>query len=199
MLLMFPVGAQAVHVLLFFSHSAASSAAEPLITAQAFAGRRRPRARAGPGRSSGGEACAGRIGPAGVEPGSSVPAWRCGPGRTGLHLDPARLPGVSVSGGGGCGASRLRVAGLRPHCSHPTGSWCFLRCSVRMPAGVPVPCVFSRRPGTYAVERGPLGALRRCAATLLRAFARFICCEPCADRTSPGSSASSPAGAAGCE
>jgi hypothetical protein len=40
---------------------------------------------------------------------------------------PGQRQGISTSGGGGCGASRLRDAGLCPLCSHPSGS---LRCCV---------------------------------------------------------------------
>jgi hypothetical protein len=62
-------------------------------------------------------------------------------------------------------------AGSACHGYHPSGSWCCLHCSARMLA-VPFESAsaFPQRPGTYAVdsERGPLGALRRCAAAALR-------------------------------
>jgi hypothetical protein len=61
---------------------------------------------------------AGRIGPG---PGS---------GRAG-GPEPASTSGVSTTGrGGGCGASRVRDAGLRPHCSHPLWSLCCRVCLV---------------------------------------------------------------------
>ena len=66
----------------------------------------------------------GRAGPGlGPAPGPG-PGPRAGPGP-----EPARTTGVSTTGrGGGCGASRLRDAGLRPHCSHPPGSFCCCVC-----------------------------------------------------------------------
>ncbi len=96
MLLMFPVGAQAVHVLLFFS----PSAAEPLIPAQAFGSARQPAPAGpgpGPGRSSRGRA-AGRTGPAGDEPG---------------FFRPGRSPGAAGQAGPGC-TSTLRACRPAP-------------------------------------------------------------------------------------
>jgi hypothetical protein len=83
--------------------------------------------------------------PAGPQPGQvllgDVPgtsalggADRVGPGpgsgRAG-GPEPDSTSGVSTTGrGGGCGASRVRDAGLRPHCSHPLGSLCCCVCLV---------------------------------------------------------------------
>jgi hypothetical protein len=104
-------------------------------------------------------------GRAGTRPGTG-PGPRAGPGP-----EPARTTGVSTTGrGGGCGASRLRDAGLRPHCSHPPGSfcccvclaWCVCCCSCAGPRS---------RPGSgggraaSTPSRGSLGALWRQAAS----------------------------------
>jgi hypothetical protein len=75
-----------------------------------------------------------------LEPGLFSPWalwWRAGPGpawpgpcsRSG-H---GRFPGVSTLdlGRGCCGASRLRDAGLHPHCSHPAGSLTVCRVCLR--------------------------------------------------------------------
>ncbi len=57
------------------------------------AGAGRPRARAGPGRFSGGDVLRAGQDYRASSRASSVPAWRCWPGWTGLNLDPALLPG----------------------------------------------------------------------------------------------------------
>jgi hypothetical protein len=64
----------------------------------------------GPDRTSGRRAGFSRLGL----------AVRAGPARDRAAPGPGPAPGVSASGGDGCGASRLRVAGLRPRCSHPS-------------------------------------------------------------------------------
>ena len=134
------------------------------------AGQGRPD-RAGPDRSSGGTCCgpdrtSGRLS-------GLLPSLLGGAGRAGPGLGPGQAPGVSASGGGGCGATRLRVAGLRPHCSHPSGSWFgFLRCSVRVWAGVLAVLSFRlprSSPASVDLRRrarpaGGLAALRSCAA-----------------------------------
>jgi hypothetical protein len=151
-------------------------------------------------RGPGGRA-AGRTGPAGDELGFSRPglAVRAGQARDRVALRPGPAPGVSKSGEGGCGASRLRVAGLRPQCSHPLGSWFGLRCSVRVLAGVPVLlCSLGVRGPTpsSAARWGPCGAAQlRCAGLSPALFAA----SSVLTGTVSGSSASSPAGAAGCE
>ena len=65
----------------------------------------------------------------------SMIAWSCGPGRGPSRARARAGPGAGshVGGfddrpGGGCGASRLRDAGLRPHCSHPPWSFCCCVC-----------------------------------------------------------------------
>jgi hypothetical protein len=115
MQLMWLVGAEAVHVLLFFSPSAASSAAEPLNPSPGPSGRPagqgRP-GRAGPGRSSGGTCCgpdrsSGRR--AGLLPSRLGGAGRAGPGPVctwtragsrgfGVSLRRRRLRGYPTSG-----------------------------------------------------------------------------------------------------
>jgi hypothetical protein len=100
-------------------------------------------------------------GRAGTRPGTGP---RAGPGP-----EPARTTGVSTTGrGGGCGASRLRDAGLRPHCSHPPGSFCCCVCLVWCVCAL----LFLRGPSeptgggraASTPSRGSLGALRRHAA-----------------------------------
>jgi hypothetical protein len=101
-------------------------------------------ARAGPGRARallalGG---AGRVGP---RPGPAR-AWWCGPGRA--APGPCSPSGVSTSGGDGCGASRLRDAGLRPYRPHPLGRYAVLSFCA---------CVYA----VSSTMRGSLGALLR--------------------------------------
>ena len=144
--------------------------------------------RIGPDRTgpAGGRA-AGRTGPAGDELGFSRPglAVRAGSARV---LGPGRLPGFRRQAEAAAGLPdfgwpgsahtvlTLRGRGLSSCVALcACGRACLLFCPSGC-RGVP------RRPWIYAVERGPLGALRRCAAVLRRAFARFICCEPWADR-----------------
>ena len=119
---------------------------------------------------------------------SPVPAPRCGPGRpgTGLNLDPGRPPGFRRQAEAAAGLPDFGWPGSAHTVFTPRGRGlascvalcaCWRACSLFCPSGG-----VARRPWTYAVERGPLGALQRCAAVMRRAFARFICCEPWADR-----------------
>jgi hypothetical protein len=125
MLLMVLHEAQAVHGLLFLSPSAAAlcrgildptlgfrpgpPARDPALlgTCQVFSSPWALRMPVGPGR---------------------IPAGPTGPDRS-RSLRVLALRGVSTADqGGGCGASRLRDAGLRPHCPHPIGSPPFCAC-----------------------------------------------------------------------
>jgi len=78
----------------------------------------------------------------------SMIAWSCGPGRGPSRARARAGPGAGshVGGfddrpGGGCGASRLRDAGLRPHCSHPPGSFCCCVCLGRCVCCLVVPAL----------------------------------------------------------
>jgi hypothetical protein len=175
MLLMWFVGSQAVLGLLFFSPSAAALCRGTPDPTLGFPGRPAGRPGTQPGPDPG-PVLRGDVpgflrsmfawtGRAGTRPGTG-PGPRAGPGP-----EPARTTGVSTTGrGGGCGASRLRDAGLRPHCSHPPGSfcccvclaWCVCCCSCAGPRS---------RPGSgggraaSTPSRGSLGALWRQAAS----------------------------------
>ena len=177
------------------------SAAEPLTPPFGFPGR--PAGRPGP-----------QPGPVvlGDVPGSSalVGAGRVGPGpgsgRAG-GPDPASTSGVSTTGrGGGCGASRVRDAGLRPHCSHPLGVTLLL-CLPGV--GVSAAWTISRGPAGRSEPTGGRSALPRrhraarwepCGAAWLRlrrAPAHFFAPSSALAWVEPRPSASPPAGAAG--
>ena len=187
------------------------SAAEPLTPPVGVPGR--PTGRPGPQPGPGpGPACWGTC-RASSDPGS-LGGVRAGPGR-GPGPGPVPGPGRALgrlalrgfrrqAGGGGCGASRLRDAGLRPHCSHPHGSLCRCVCfalvcllSRRACAGFSEPAGGGRAASTPS--RGSLGALWRRAALgcagLRPPF--FFAPSSALAWTGPGPSASSPAGAAG--
>ena len=131
------VGLQAVLGLLFFSPSAAALCRGTPDPTLGFPGRPAGRPGTQPGPDPG-PVLRGDVpgflrsmfawtGRAGTRPGTG-PRSRA-PGRAGPVPEPARTTGVSTTGrGGGCGASRLRDAGLRPHCSHPPGSFCCCVC-----------------------------------------------------------------------
>ena len=208
MVLMSFVGAQAILGLLFFSPSAAAPCRGTPDPTLGFPGRPAGRPGTQPGPDPG-PVLLGDV------PGflRSMFAWT-GPGRdsarhrarsrAGPGPEPARTAGVSTTcRGGGCGASRLRDAGLRPHCSHPLGSfcccvclaWCVCCCSCAGPRS---------RPGEGALPRRLRAALwEPCGATRLwlrRAPAPlFFAPSSALARAGPGPPASSPAGAAGRE
>ena len=164
------VGSQAVLGLLFFSPSAAILCRGTPDPTLGFPGRPAGRPGTQPGPDPG-PVLLGDV------PGfcRSMIAWSCGPGRGPSRARARAGPGAGshVGGfddrpGGGCGASRLRDAGLRPHCSHPPGSfcccvclaWCVCCCSCAGPRS---------RPGEGALPRRLRAALwEPCGAAWLR-------------------------------
>jgi hypothetical protein len=175
------------------------SAAEPLTPPLAFRVGPPP----GPGPAGGRAgllpihgrlAGAGRTG-AGPRAGSGP---RAGPGPGRLALRGFRRQ----AGGGGCGASRLRDTGLRPHRSHPHGSSCRCVCLLQC-----VSClvVLARAPRSRRGRACCLDAFVRLSGSLV-APRGFGCAGPrplffapssALAWAGPGPSASSPAGAAG--
>ncbi len=94
--------------------------------------------------------------------------------------DPGRLPGLRRQAEAAAGLPHFGRA--PPALFSPLGIvvWLLALLCARA-SGRACSSVFPLRPRrTYAVERGPLGALRRCATAL--GFRPFICCEPWADR-----------------
>ena len=182
------MGSQAVLGLLFFSPSAATLCRGTPDPTLGFPGRPAGRPGTQPGPDPGPVLRGGRAGLPPIHVRLDGPGWDSArhraPGRAGPGPEPARTTGVSTTGrGGGCGASRLRDAGLRPHCSHPPGSfcccvclaWCVCCCSCAGPRS---------RPGEGALPRRLRAALwEPCGATRLwlrRAPAPFLCSEQCA-------------------
>ena len=119
----------------------------------------------------------------------SMIAWSCGPGRGPARARAGPGAGSHVGGfddrpGGGCGASRLRDAGLRPHCSHPPGSFCCCVCLGWCVCCLVVPAPSEPTGGGRAAStpsRGSLGALWRHAALAAPGSGPpFLCSEQCA-------------------
>ncbi len=194
MLLMFSVGAQAVHVLLFFSPSAAS-AAEPLTPPAGSpglpAGQIGPHSGpvlAGPGpewfRARAGQAAAG--GRAGLLPFRGRLAVLAGPGRARTRLAPG---GLRRQAGVAAGPPESGRQGLCSLCLRPLGRYtccvclCWRVCVLLWSPTLGAPrtnVVEARLAGILVAPRG------KCCAVLRPSF----CCERVLARTASGPSAS---------
>ena len=169
--------------MVFFSSALprSPSAAEPLNPTLWLSGSARQpvRSPAGPGSGpDGGRAGLPPIlGHLGVRAGSGP-----GPGPGSL------FGGFDVRPGeGGCGASRVRDAGLCPYCSHPLGSVCCRVCLVLMcpllgcsRVGQPEPNAGGCAAPTQS--RGSQGAFRRQCGYFRAGLRPFFCSEQCADQ-----------------
>ena len=198
--LMYSVGSQAVLGLLFFSPSAATLCRGTPDPTLGFPGRPAGRPGTQPGPDPG-PVLLGDV------PGfcRSMIAWsfRPGPGWAGPGAG-SHVGGFDDRlGGEAAGLPELRDAGLRPHCSHPPGSFCCCVCLAWCVCCLVVP---ARALGADRGRARCLDAFARLSGSLVapRGFGcaglrpLFFAPSSALARAGPGQSASSPAGAAGC-